>query len=56
MGCHEIVHGLGEHGGRYETVAKALTRAGIETWSYDHRGNGGSGGRRGWVGAVADPS
>ena len=34
----EIVHGLGEHGGRYETVAEALTDAGIDTWSYDHRG------------------
>jgi acylglycerol lipase len=45
----EIVHGLGEHGGRYETVAKALTDAGIDTWAYDHRGNGGSGGRRGHV-------
>ena len=43
----EIVHGLGEHGGRYETVAAAFTGAGIDTWSYDHRGNGGSGGRRG---------
>ena len=45
----EIVHGLGEHGGRYETVAAALTGAGIDTWAYDHRGNGGSGGRRGHV-------
>jgi|1186.fasta_scaffold189442_1 acylglycerol lipase len=45
----EIVHGLGEHGGRYETVAEALTGAGIDTWAYDHRGNGGSGGRRGHV-------
>lgn len=45
----EIVHGLGEHGGRYETVAAALTGAGIETWSYDHRGNGGSGGPRVYV-------
>ena len=45
----EIVHGLGEHGGRYETVAKALTEAGIDTWAYDHRGNGGSGGRRGHI-------
>ncbi len=45
----ELVHGLGEHGGRYETVAKALTDAGIDTWAYDHRGNGGSGGRRGHV-------
>ena len=48
-GVVEIVHGLGEHGGRYQTVADALTAAGLEVWSYDHRGNGGSGGRRGWV-------
>jgi acylglycerol lipase len=45
----EIVHGLGEHGGRYETVAEALTDACIDTWSYDQRGNGGSGGLRGHV-------
>lgn len=45
----EIVHGLGEHGGRYQTVAAALTGAGVDTWAYDHRGNGGSGGRRGHV-------
>jgi alpha-beta hydrolase superfamily lysophospholipase len=45
----EIVHGLGEHGGRYDTVAEALTGAGIDTWSYDHRGNGGSGGPRVYV-------
>jgi alpha-beta hydrolase superfamily lysophospholipase len=44
-----VVHGLGEHGGRYGTVAQALTNAGIETQSYDHRGHGGSGGRRGHV-------
>jgi alpha-beta hydrolase superfamily lysophospholipase len=42
----EIVHGLGEHGGRYDTVASALSAAGIDTWAYDHRGNGGSGGPR----------
>ncbi len=48
-GVVEVVHGLGEHGGRYQTVADALTAAGLEVWSYDHRGNGGSGGRRGWV-------
>jgi len=45
----EVVHGLGEHGGRYLTVAEALTDAGIDTWAYDMRGNGGSGGRRGHV-------
>jgi len=44
-----IVHGLGEHGGRYGTVAHALTNAGIEIHSHDHRGHGGSGGRRGHV-------
>ena len=45
----EIVHGLGEHGGRYDTVAAALTGAGLDTWAYDHRGNGGSGGPRVYV-------
>ncbi len=40
----EIVHGLGEHGGRYGNVAGAMTDAGIDTWAYDHRGNGGSDG------------
>ncbi len=45
----EIVHGLGEHGGRYDAVAEALTGDGIDTWAYDHRGNGGSGGPRVYV-------
>jgi alpha-beta hydrolase superfamily lysophospholipase len=45
----EIVHGLGEHGGRYDTVAAALAGAGIDPWAYDHRGNGGSGGPRFYV-------
>jgi alpha-beta hydrolase superfamily lysophospholipase len=45
----EVVHGLGEHGGRYGSVAGAMTAAGIETWAYDLRGNGGSGGRRVYV-------
>lgn len=44
-----IVHGLGEHGGRYGNVADALTEAGIDTNAYDHRGHGGSGGRRNHV-------
>jgi acylglycerol lipase len=45
----QIVHGLGEHAGRYQSVAAPMTAEGIDTWAYDHRGNGGSGGRRGWV-------
>ena len=44
-----IVHGLGEHAGRYETVAAALTAAGIDAYGYDHRGFGGSSGFRAYV-------
>jgi acylglycerol lipase len=44
-----IVHGLGEHAGRYQTVAAALTAAGIDVHGYDHRGFGGSSGRRAYV-------
>jgi alpha-beta hydrolase superfamily lysophospholipase len=42
-----LVHGLWEHSGRYEHVGDQLSAAGLETWGYDHRGMGGSGGRRG---------
>lgn len=44
-----IVHGLGEQSGRYEHVGERFAAAGIDTYAYDHRGNGGSGGRRGDV-------
>jgi acylglycerol lipase len=44
-----LVHGLGEHSGRYEHVGDQLTAAGLEVWAYDHRGMGGSGGARGDV-------
>ncbi|HYH93828.1 MAG TPA: alpha/beta hydrolase, partial [Candidatus Saccharimonadales bacterium] len=44
-----LVHGLGEHSGRYEHVGDRTAAAGIDTWSYDQRGNGASGGRRGHV-------
>jgi alpha-beta hydrolase superfamily lysophospholipase len=42
-----IVHGLGEHSGRYEHVGEHFAAAGIDAHAYDHRGNGGSAGRRG---------
>jgi acylglycerol lipase len=42
-----IVHGLGEHSGRYEHVGEHFADAGIDAHAYDHRGNGGSAGRRG---------
>jgi len=44
-----IVHGLGEHGGRYAHVAQALGQAGWATFGYDHRGHGGSDGVRGGI-------
>src|SRR4051794_27818966 len=49
-----LVHGLGEHSGRYEHVGARFAAAGIDTWGYDHRGNGASGGRRGHVDAWRD--
>jgi len=42
-----LVHGLGEHSGRYGPVAERLTGAGYAVASFDLRGHGASGGRRG---------
>jgi alpha-beta hydrolase superfamily lysophospholipase len=44
-----LVHGLGEHSGRYEHVGARLANAGIDVHAYDQRGFGASGGRRAWV-------
>jgi alpha-beta hydrolase superfamily lysophospholipase/molecular chaperone GrpE (heat shock protein) len=42
-----IVHGLGEHGGRYSALVGALRTAGFRVLSYDQRGHGHSPGKRG---------
>jgi alpha-beta hydrolase superfamily lysophospholipase len=42
-----LVHGLGEHVGRYVHVGKALTDAGYALVGFDLRGHGRSGGARG---------
>ncbi|MCH9837410.1 MAG: alpha/beta fold hydrolase [Ilumatobacter sp.] len=44
-----IVHGIGEHSGRYEHVGGHFADAGIDVLSYDQRGFGESGGHRGHV-------
>ncbi|NJC98929.1 MAG: lysophospholipase [Anaerolineales bacterium] len=42
-----LVHGLGEHTGRYAHVAEAMTEAGYAMVGFDLRGHGKSGGARG---------
>ena len=42
-----VVHGLGEHAGRYELVARRLTSWGFAVRGYDQYGHGESGGKRG---------
>ena len=44
-----LVHGLGEHGGRYAHVAERLVALGLEVRAYDHSGHGRSPGRRGVI-------
>jgi alpha-beta hydrolase superfamily lysophospholipase len=44
-----LVHGLGEHSGRYEHMGDQMAAAGLDAYAYDHRGQGGSEGRRGDV-------
>ncbi len=44
-----LVHGIGEHSGRYEHVGAAFADAGIDVQACDLRGFGQSGGRRGHV-------
>jgi alpha-beta hydrolase superfamily lysophospholipase len=44
-----IMHGLGEHCGRYAHVARFFNALGFTVRTYDHRGHGKSGGARGDV-------
>lgn len=44
-----VVHGLGEHSGRYERFARGMARFGMATSAVDLRGHGESAGKRGHV-------
>lgn len=44
-----LVHGIGEHCGRYEHVGAHLAAKGIDVLAFDNRGFGQSGGRRAFV-------
>ncbi|SDU79679.1 alpha/beta fold hydrolase [Gordonia westfalica] len=54
----ELVHGMGEHIGRYQHVVDALNDAGFVVYGYDQRGHGASTGalEPGYVGASGWPS
>lgn len=49
-----MVHGLGEHGGRYGRLAEIFHAAGFSTRIHDHRGHGRSDGARGSLAAHDD--
>lgn len=44
-----LMHGLGEHSGRYAHVVRFFNERGLSVRTYDHRGHGRSGGARGDV-------
>ena len=44
-----IVHGVGEHSGRYEEVGDQFAAAGFKTFGWDLRGMGASSGERAWI-------
>jgi alpha-beta hydrolase superfamily lysophospholipase len=46
-----VVHGLGEHAGRYEAFAKGMAKHGMATYAVDLRGHGSSPGPRGHIDA-----
>ncbi|OWY30121.1 alpha/beta hydrolase [Herbaspirillum robiniae] len=50
----QMVHGLGEHGGRYVALARLFNQAGLSVRICDHRGHGNSGGRQGSLARADD--
>jgi len=48
-----LLHGYGEHSGRYTRLAEHLTKQGWIVGSHDHPGHGQSAGRRGTL-AIKD--
>jgi alpha-beta hydrolase superfamily lysophospholipase len=49
-----VVHGYGEHGGRYRGLAEDMAARGYAVHVYDLRGHGRSAGRRGHLGRFTD--
>ncbi|WP_456422513.1 alpha/beta hydrolase [Thermococcus sp.] len=49
LGWVVLVHGLGEHSGRYERLIGALNKAGFGVYTFDWPGHGKSPGKRGYT-------
>jgi len=49
-----IVHGLGEHSGRYGNLLDCFANKGISFFAIDHRGHGKSDGKRGHIASFMD--
>ena len=49
-----VVHGMGEHSGRYHNLVKSLEGTEINICSFDLRGHGKSGGKRGHIWSFRD--
>jgi acylglycerol lipase len=49
-----LVHGVGEHSGRYNNLLDALADKGVSVFALDHRGHGKSEGKRGHVDSFMD--
>ena len=57
--CHSgaviaLIHGIGEHSGRYDHVGRRFAGEGYAVFAYDHRGHGRSQGTRGHVDRFED--
>lgn len=49
-----LVHGVGEHSGRYSNLLNALEGKGVSVFALDHRGHGKSQGKRGHIDSFMD--
>lgn len=49
-----LVHGLGEHSGRYENLLKSIADRKISVFAIDHRGHGKSDGKKGHIDSFMD--
>ena len=54
LGVLAIVHGFGEHSGRYQNVVQYFAPRNYALYAYDLRGHGRSPGQRGYIGGWSD--